>query len=577
MASLPQYNGLQRKLIIAFDVGTTYSGAAYAVLDPGIIPEIKNVTRYPGQENAVGDTKIPSVLYYNPDGTIHSVGAETDQPGMALIAEDEDLILVEWFKLHLRPDSLASDELNKKTIPPLPPNKTVVEVFADFLRYLYACTKRYIVETHANGASLWASVESTIESVLSHPNGWEGPQQQQMRRAAILAGLIPDSPSGKSRINFVTEGEASLYFCVRNGLVSDSLRDGQSVLIVDAGGGTVDLSAYKFVSMSPLSVEEVATPECLIQGSTRVDARAREFLEGLVASLLFEDIQTMMDFFRKSTKPVFKDSNEPSYIKFGTMSSNDPMFQIRRGQLVLPGHDVASFFEPSITAIVDAIQTQRQDIFPPLINVFLVGGFAASPWLFSRLQNTLSQHGMSLARPDRHTNKAVAEGAVAFFLTNWVSVRVARMTYGTECSRQYNADDPEHFLRRATVVNRPSGRRMIPEAFSVLLSKGTRVRENDEVYQSFCKEATATSKLRNLTSEITCYRGKNKNPRWIDTEPGINCKQSGPNGFYYTQEYKIVLFCGLAELKAQIVWTENVSNRSCYSTIVYDDDAEALN
>ena len=33
-------------------------------------------------------------------------------------------------------------------------------------------------------------------------------------------------------------------------------------MIVDAGGGTVDISTYKFVSVSPVSVEEVTSADC---------------------------------------------------------------------------------------------------------------------------------------------------------------------------------------------------------------------------------------------------------------------------------------------------------------------------
>ena len=41
-----QYSGLSRKLVIAFDIGTTFSGAAYALLDPGEIPQIQSVMRW---------------------------------------------------------------------------------------------------------------------------------------------------------------------------------------------------------------------------------------------------------------------------------------------------------------------------------------------------------------------------------------------------------------------------------------------------------------------------------------------------------------------------------------------------
>jgi hypothetical protein len=34
--------------------------------------------------------------------------------------------------------------------------------------------------------------------------------------------------------------------------------------------------------------------------------------------------------------------------------------------------------------------------------VFLVGGFAASDWLFARLQGYFQAHGVSFSRPDIH-------------------------------------------------------------------------------------------------------------------------------------------------------------------------------
>ena len=35
--------------------------------------------------------------------------------------------------------------------------------------------------------------------------------------------------------------------------------------------------------------------------------------------------------------------------------------------------------------------------------VFLVGGFAASPWLYASLKRTLGDLGLNLCRPDSHT------------------------------------------------------------------------------------------------------------------------------------------------------------------------------
>lgn len=131
-------------------------------------------------------------------------------------------MFIERFKLHIRPKTDASKQISAQ-IPPLPLDKTVISVMADFLAYLFQCASTFIQDTHANGRDLWDSVKSDIDYVLSHPNGWEGFQQTQMREAIVWANLIPDTPKGHSRVSFVTEGEASLHFSIENGLPSKAL------------------------------------------------------------------------------------------------------------------------------------------------------------------------------------------------------------------------------------------------------------------------------------------------------------------------------------------------------------------
>ena len=90
-----------------------------------------------------------------------------------------------------------------------------MDVFSDFLRYLFSCAEEYIKDTH--GPTFWESLKGDIDFVLSHPNG-EDIQRQEMRKAAVAARLIPDSTVGHARLSFVTEGEAILHFSIQNGL-----------------------------------------------------------------------------------------------------------------------------------------------------------------------------------------------------------------------------------------------------------------------------------------------------------------------------------------------------------------------
>ncbi|RXW25662.1 hypothetical protein EST38_g138 [Candolleomyces aberdarensis] len=305
----PMYRGDTQKLLLAFDIGTTFSGISYSILDPG-------------KEHVGGDSKIPTVIYYDEGGKPCAIGAETLKEGIEADAEENNWNKAYWFKLHLCPKSKAT-MTDRNEIPPLPPNKTVIQVFTDYMRYLHRCAKCYISETH--GAMLWESLEDEILYALTHPNGWEGSQQASMRSAAIHAGFIPDTTEGRSRISFVTEGEASLRFCLSNGLtINASGKNGSGVLIVDVGGATIDVTAYQ--KLADDSFEEIA----------------------------------------------------------------------------IPNRVIASFFEPSISCIVEAIKLQNRIAHSPIESVFLVGGFSANTWLFEKVQKAIEPLGIGVFRPDNH-------------------------------------------------------------------------------------------------------------------------------------------------------------------------------
>ena len=134
MSTRSIYLRSRRKLVLAFDIGTTYSGISFrylrissrirvpnrwsqsnhSVLDPGQVPEIKGVTRslaiyfgivirssyfgcrFPAQEHVSGGFKIPTVIYYDLSGKVRVVGAEALKKGIREVAEDENWVKVEW-------------------------------------------------------------------------------------------------------------------------------------------------------------------------------------------------------------------------------------------------------------------------------------------------------------------------------------------------------------------------------------------------------------------------------------------------------------------------------------------------
>ncbi|KAF9068279.1 hypothetical protein BDP27DRAFT_1224514 [Rhodocollybia butyracea] len=586
------FSGSQRGLVVAFDVGTTFSGISYSVLDPGVVPEIRGVTRFPAQ-NPSDSSKIPSVLYYDATGVVRAIGAETQLPATIEQAENEQWIKVEWFKMHLRPNSdTSSPPFNH--IPPLPPNKSLVEILADFLQYLLSCVKSFIEETVVlYGPNLWASVQNRIIYVLSHPNDWEGLQQSYMRQAAVLAGLVSDTVNDEDRIRFVTEGEASLHFCVNNGL---TIGQNEGTIVLDAGGGTIDLSAYSSSrSGDAITFQEISRSECTccFAGSIFVTGEAALYVQDKLKGTPFnDDVSAIRDIFDRTTKLQFRNSNEPSFIRFGRRSDTDLALDIRSGQMKIQGSDVARFFEPSVKAALDAIKKQRSNARKTITSVFLVGGFAASSWLLHQLKDKLQPLGLSVYRPDTHVNKAVSDGAVSFYIDHFVTTRVSRWSYGTDCFSAYDPNDPEH-RRRGYSVHGVSGRLRVSDVYSVILQKDVQISEEQEFRSPYFYNTITP--LNTISVDILRYEGANNNPQWVDVDAGMFClalriacikrsqsstemyttactvtanvlrafytihRKPGTASVYYKTEYDVILLFGLTELKAQIAWKdENV-------------------
>lgn len=95
------------------NIAGTYFGIS--ILDPGREPEVKPVTKYafmsyhalnntnekiwlrfPGGAAVGGNTKVPTVIYYDPAGSPCVIGEETQREGIDMLAEESKWIKAEW-------------------------------------------------------------------------------------------------------------------------------------------------------------------------------------------------------------------------------------------------------------------------------------------------------------------------------------------------------------------------------------------------------------------------------------------------------------------------------------------------
>ncbi|KAG8929277.1 hypothetical protein FRC00_001494 [Tulasnella sp. 408] len=564
------YWGSKSTLAIAIDVGTTFSGASYTFLKSGENPEIYDVTGFKGQENKQSNSKVPSVLFYTTSGQLVACGAEAKK------VRSRKGIKTEWFKLKLRPASMKIDAPEVH----LPPGRDIVDVFGDFLKYMYDCVRTHIQSTRVDGSDLWSSLSGTAQFVLSHPNGWGTYQQGKMREAAIRGGLVPNTPEGRERIEFVTEGEASFHWCIDQALTGATLKEGTRIVVADLGGGTIDVSSFLVKTPRPLRLQEQMTPECAVEGSIIVtdrfvkSARRKQsyvpaFKRGLINSLAGKlqgspyskegYTQVLREDFDQDAKcdfrPVEEGGTDVYSARIGGLDDDfedeNGLCSIEGGYLNIDREDIAAAFEPSVVATVDAIRKHlagRRDT---------VG---------LRDETTFESKWDQIA-------KAVAHGGVGFYLDRNVTERTMRHTYGVSLRPWFDSSNPEHQARSSKAEKDPiSGITYVDGGFCALVKKGQVVKVDDVYRKSIRSKARRSPETHTWSQSIERYNGTRDNITFVDMDPSAfedigwfrceipasaSTKRTGQHGTYYAADYEVVVTLGTVEIKAHIEWEEN--------------------
>lgn len=89
----------------------------------------------------------------------------------------------------------------------------LLQIYSDFLRYLLERIQERFGTSIAHGAKIWQDYHRNMEVVIGHP-GRHGPRELEFLRSAVVAAGFTTSDKAKSHIHFVTEAEASVYFCL---------------------------------------------------------------------------------------------------------------------------------------------------------------------------------------------------------------------------------------------------------------------------------------------------------------------------------------------------------------------------
>ncbi|CAE6507898.1 unnamed protein product [Rhizoctonia solani] len=319
-STVPQHIGgvweEENKIVVGIDIGTTQSGVAITYLAKGEKREVHRISKWPGQGEQDQRAKIPTVIWYNSETKKAELfGAEALSRNGKNAASKNPWVLVKNFKLHLQPKDLRKKDVE---LDPLPLGVFLDQVYSDFLGYLLKHTKAYVEKRILLGKKIWEKYKPTMEVVLAHPNGWGAEEQAFLRQAAINSGFV-DSDKALSQVQFVTEAEASVHYCLHHSNLRQRLQDGTTLAVCDAGGSTVDTTLYSVVSTSPvLQLREVHIPNSVQAGGVFVNAEFDKFIRqalkdlGLSQDKIIEFATTAVDDFENFAKRNFGDSDDPT-------------------------------------------------------------------------------------------------------------------------------------------------------------------------------------------------------------------------------------------------------------------------
>ncbi|KAG8922380.1 hypothetical protein FRC00_007507 [Tulasnella sp. 408] len=439
----------------------------------------------------------------------------------------------------------------------LPPGRDVVDVFGDFLKYMYDCVRTHIMTRQVDGNELWSSLSGTAQFILSHPNGWGSYQQGKMREAAIRGGLVPNTPEGRERIEFVTEGEASFHWCIEQALTGTTLKvsivkmtEGEKIVVADLGGGTIDVSSFLVKTPRPLRLQEQMAPECALEGSIMVTNR-------FVKSARRE--KYLFLFLRA-------DSNKNLVGKLqGTPYSNDGYIETLREE-----------FDEDAKCLFRAVEEGGDDVY---------GVRIAGRGDDFEDESGLCNIELGYLNVDRA--KAVAHGGVAFYLDRNVTERTMRHTYGVTLRPSYNSSNTEHQARRDKLERDSiSGITFVKGGFFALVKKGQVVKV-DSVYREHAhSQACRTPETVTWFQSIKRYSGTRDNISFVDMDPSafeeigwFRCeipasamtRRTGQHGTYYDVEFDIVITLGTVEIKAHVEWEQNGEKQRTSANSMWED------
>ncbi|MGV9311019.1 Hsp70 family protein [Streptomyces sp. NPDC003691] len=478
------------------------------------------------------------------------------------------------FKMALRSDAPAGDVPRFfGNLENADPALVVPKLIAAYLRRLYTTALKEIQATSYGGLGFGAE---DIRWCITVPAIWKDPEKGAMRDAAKAAGI----PSDQERLLLVSEPEAAAVYCAltpgtllapdRPEGRLDLETPGSRFMVVDCGGGTVDITSYQIrpAGVGDDRLSEIGIADGGPLGSAYInqhfvdtvlaDRFGAEELKALLVShpqeiaALEESWEGWKVGLASETgpdgTPVFTTPCDIA-VPGGLWETLAPATKARLTELaygasyhlVIVPDEIADLHESVVGRILEVIEEQRRIVLDNgpekgVDQIVLVGGFARSTYLRDRIAQRFG-HEVKVVLP-QDAAFAVLAGAVHFaYDPAVVWGRRSKYTYGFECAMPFrHGTDPGgmHFHDEL-------GRDMCDDRFSVMIKRGDQVVTGEVVKDSLRVQSGTT------LFEIGLFATYSDDPQYVN-EAGcervgtVNADASGSKQVEFSKRYLDIYF-----------------------------------
>lgn len=385
-------------------------------------------------------------------------------------------------------------------------------------------------------------LEEDVRYCITVPAIFRDSDNQRVRRLAIRAGF----PAEDGRLVLAREPEAAVHSArlhsVRvpgeGGSPAGNLTDpGRRIVVLDCGGGTCDLAAYKNDAEGHLV--EIGLVNGGRLGSNELNARFEDRILAdrfgkpeLVEQLKDEAPEAMLEMaeaWERGKLDFGPDTDTPIKVCLPTAVNRRLGAAVRKrvgrrqrgvtDSIIVTPEEVRDLFDTVVPDILDLVDEQLTEVTGdegPQPVVLMVGGFSNSAYLQHAVRSHLAGRALVMVPPE--PGNTVLYGAAHYAYAPQTRARRARFTYGIAvCTDFVPGVDPEnskHVTRK--------GRVYCGTRFGKIVTRGDIV----DTAKDFGEEYTPVEgHLEGM--EVALYTSTESDPCYV-TDPG--CQRVGTIG-----------------------------------------------